>query len=349
MREYFELADSTSTATQGTAITAYANQPTQWLKGIVEAAQKRHYFAQFVKQVDVPTGSRSVVLQRRKNYITTWESSAAEGAAVAYTTFDTLDGQELLPVDENYGIAIPNRSLRVNKVDMIRAAKEEMIYKAGDVVDEAVQTAFEDATESTDVAAGAQLVYGGSKAEDEDLAAGDVITTDLVSDAIYKLKGKTNWVWDHTAGTEAAGATVPVKNPWHNDNDFVLFVGPAQENEFRKDSQFVNAAEYGGNKIIHNGEIGDYLGCKIVVSNNIADTASGGAVFDAGGGTLATDVTRCTLAKPMAAAALAWGQKPRLVVIDYESQLEKRLILEQAYKAATVHTDAICHIDVARK
>ena len=349
MREYFELADSTSAATQGTAVTAYANQPTLWLKGIVEAAKKRHYFAQFVKQVDVPAGSRSVVLQRRKNYISSWEASASEGAAVAYTTFDTLDGQELLPADSNMGIAIPNRSLRVNKIDMIRAAKDEMIYKAGDLVDNAVQTAFEDATESTNTVAGAQLVYGGSVAEDEDLAAGDVITTDLVSDAIYKLKGKTNWVWDHTAGTEAEGSTVAVKNTWHNDNDFVLFAGPAQENEFRKDSQFVNAAEYGGNKIIHNGEIGDYLGCKIIVSNNIADEASGGAVFDSGGGTLATAATRCTLTKPKSAVALAWGQKPRLVAIDYESQLEKRLILEQAYISATVHTDAICHIDVATK
>ena len=349
MKEYFELADSTSTATQGTAVTAYANQPTQWLKGIVEAAKKRHYFAQFVNQVDVPAGSRSVVLQRRKNYIRSWEASAAEGAAVAYTTFDTLDGQELLPADYNMGIAIPNRSLRVNKVDMIRAAKEEMVYNAGNLVDVAVATAFEDATESTNTAAGAQLVYGGSKAEDEDLAAGDVITTDLVSDAIYKLKGSVNWVWDHTAGTEAAGSTVGTKNPWSNDNDFVLFVGSAQENEFRKDSQFVNASEYGNNKVINSGEIGEYLGVKVVVSENCPSGDTGDAVFDSGGGTLATEVTRCILTKPKSAAALAWGQKPRLVVIDYESQLEKRLILEQAYKADTVHNDAICHIDVATK
>jgi N4-gp56 family major capsid protein len=347
--QIFELGDSTSTATAGTSFTAYMNQPTLWLKDIVDAAKKRHFFAQFVNQVTAEPGSRDVIVNKRTNYLRTWEASAGEGAAVAYTTMDTLNGVQISPVDYNYGVAVPNRSLRVNKVDMIRAAKEELIYHAGDLVDIAVATAFKGATESTDAVAGAQLIYGGAKAEDKDLVLGDVITTDLISDAIEKLKSDVNWVWNHSAGTEAPGATVATKNPWPNENDYTLFIGPAQENVFRKDSQFVNAAEYGDRTVLKTGEIGDYLGLKVIVTNNIPTAATGAAALDAGGSTVATTINRCILTKPRKAVTLAWGQKPRLAVIDFERELEKDIILEQAYAAGVIHSDAVCHIDVARK
>jgi hypothetical protein len=51
--------------------------------------------------------------------------------------------------------------------------------------------------------------------------------------------------------------------------------------------------------------------------------------------------------KANTAVGLAWALKPRLVVFDFPSELEKRLVLEQSYGTGVIQPDAIVHIDVA--
>ncbi len=42
-------------------------------------------------------------------------------------------------------------------------------------------------------------------------------------------------------------------------------ITPRLEEQLLCDSQFVNAAEYGSDKVLKTGEIGSYLGCRIYV------------------------------------------------------------------------------------
>jgi len=82
------------------------------------------------------------------------------------------------------------------------------------------------------------------------LSAGDIFTTDKFADMLTEVR-KSNYRPD------------------------VCFIHPTQENVFLKDSQFVNAAEFGSNEVVKNGTIGKYLGVLIVSSTNVTGYASG--------------------------------------------------------------------------
>ena len=322
-----------------------------WLKTIIDAAKKKHYYAQFVYQTEVPPGNADVVIPKRSKMLSSsdYASSASEGAAVNYTKLNNIDGVQITPVDYNYGIAISNKALRTNALDLLKYARDELTYYAGEVVDNAVVTALVGATAATSSTAGAQTVYGGDATADSALQAGDVLTTTMITEAKRKLESTTCKYWTLGTGESVSSAT---KNPWTNDPNepFVLFIAPEQQEALLNDTQFVNASEYGSDKVIHSGEIGEYLGIKVIVSNNTkAYTTSDSSPDGESGGNPGVNMHRCILCKPMRAAALAWGQKPKLYSFDYPSELEKRIILELSYAAKVIHDDAIVWLDVAQE
>ena len=347
--------DTTTTTVAGTGRTAYALEPTLWLKEINDAAQKRWYFKQFAYETTVPRGTKDAIIPYRTMYLKTvrtggsggdWSMDAAEGAAVTYTKLTNLDGKQITPVAKNVGVCISNFALQTNAVDLIRAAKEELTYHAGDRLDQDIAYAIASATAASNSVRGAQTIYGGDARAESELAAGDTITTDMIADAKTKLMSTTMKYWvPSSPAAEAVSALA--KNPWQNvsGDPFVLFIAPEQENSFLKDAQFTNAAEYGGNEVVMNGEIGKYLGIKVVVTDNTPLFTTSDA-YD-GGSNAGVRGHRCVLCKPKAAFAVAWAIKPDLKVFDYESELEKRLVLEMAFAVGVVHPDAIVFIDVA--
>jgi N4-gp56 family major capsid protein len=233
-------------------------------------------------------------------------------------------------------------------LDVLKAAKEELINSAGDLVDQAVFTALKaNANAAATGTRGAQTCYGGDARAESELAAGDTISTDMVADAKRKLMSTTCKFW--VPSSPAAEAVCSVKkNPWSSDpsDPFTTLIAPEQENIFLKDSQFVNAAEYGGNEIVMNGEVGKYLGIKILVAPNTPAVASGGTALD-GGSVAGTAMHRAIMLKGKKAAALAWGQRPKLRVFPFDRELETDLVLEMAYQAKVLHTDAMVFLDVA--
>jgi N4-gp56 family major capsid protein len=348
MQKIQELGDTTTTDVRGSAYSGYNLEVARWEKEIIDAAQKAQYFAPFAKQFDAEPGTKDIVAPIRSQYGLSWGSSTpGEGVAVNYTDLANLDAVVLTPADASYGVAISNRALRVNALNLVQQAKEEMTYQAGDVVDIAVATALKGATAATSTVKGAQTIYGGDARSDAELVAGDIFTTDMVADAKTKLQSTTCKYWN-PASPAAEAVSSATKNPWRNDpsEPFVLVVSPEQENVLLKDSQFVNAAEYGDRQVIMNGEIGSYLGIKIVVSSNTPHVAAGGTSPD-GTGVVTPAVDRCMMFKANKAVGLAWGQRPKLYAFDFPSELEQRLILELAYQAKVLHTDATVFIDVA--
>jgi N4-gp56 family major capsid protein len=90
-------------------------------------------------------------------------------------------------------------------------------------------------------------VYVNDKASSS-IASTDVFETDAIADAITEIR-KDNF-----------------------DANY-LVIHPHQEGYLMKDSQFVNAATYGGREVVLNGEIGKYLGLK-VFSTTVVPTAT---------------------------------------------------------------------------
>ena len=371
-----ELAATETNDVRGSSLgTAYGNQPIKFLAEVMDAAKKQFFFANFVSTYNLEPGTRSLEIPRRTTYkgygdgattTTYWNTSGSDtggsGAGVGpyantiaditWTTMNNMANSIATPIPKLAGYALRRYDIRSNALNLTQWAKDELSYAIGDAIDIELAKAFgsdDKLTLAQSGIIGKIGLYGGDATSSETLAAGDTLTTDLVATAARYLKSSQNWYRADGSGqngTLTYDSTV-VKNPWQNtpDDPYVLFIGPAQEEALRKDSQFVNAAEYGDNTVVQNGEIGMYLGVRIVVTNNVEATAAAGTGPD--NTTAAVAGTRCILAKMKKCMALVWGQSPSIEVFEYQSQDQIRIGLYCAYAIVAVHSDAVVSIDVS--
>ena len=367
MKSIQELAETETASVRGASIgTIYGLQPVEFLKEIVDGAKKNLFFGQSVKVVYAQKGAHDVVIPKRTAYLgrsgitanTAGSDIGGSGAGtgpyantiadISWTTFSSLTNVCATPLPVIIGITLQNYDLNTNAVNLVDEAKNELTYALSDRIDNAIAAALGDASYSTSTTAGCQTLFGGDATSAATLAAGDVITTDLVAKAAKRLKDIYFYYRaSNTYGAETKAATTYVKNPWQSspDDPFTLFIGPSQEEAFRKDSQFTNAAEYGSNTVIMTGEIGKYLDTRIIVTTNVEMTAAAGTAPDAT--TAAVACTRCILCKPKKACALVWGKEPELKVFNWEVRDEVRIGLYCAYDVEVIQDDAIVFIDVA--
>lgn len=352
MKDIFELSETQISDVKGSAqLTGYTLEPVTWLKEVIDAAKTRHLFAQFAKQSIVPENTTSVVFPYRVQYLpnASWGGDAGENTEINWTTLNNLDGIEVVPLDHNAGVAISDRALRRNALDLIRSAKDDLIYRSGDFVDLHVRdTLCASANQAIAGASGrgAYTVYGGDARADSELANGDTLTPDMIIDAKTKLHSKVMKFWTPGAPAAEQVNTNVIANPWTMDatEPFVCVLGVEQEGALLKDSQFMNAAEYGDREPIMTGEIGKYAGVKIISTANTTAFTAAGASPD-GGAVAGATGHRCVMFKALKSMGLAWGLKPRLRIFDWPSKLQRRMVMDLAYKAATIHKDAICYID----
>jgi len=330
MKKIIELADTTSANNTAT-------QAKKWLSDVILGAKKLMYFEQVAKKVTVPEGYKDIVVPYLANWLSTMDDTTTEGAEVTATTMDTINGVTLTPSPHAYSIVFSYHALRINQVNLLDAARQNLMYYYADVVDQAIRDALLNATAATSTARGRQTLFGGDATSKDTLETGDTITTDLIAKAKRYLRSTTCRYW--SGGTE--GISSDSKFPWRPEANqpFVLFMAPEQENKLLTDSQFVNAAEFGGREAILNGEIAKYLGIKLVVSDNTASFTDGGASADIAG-------HRLLLVKSGVCGVIAWGKEPQLRIVDFPVQLEKRLILEMAYDTSALHPDSIVDIYV---
>jgi len=344
-----ELATTytTSTSSRGSALsTSYQLQGVLFLKQIKDAAKKRLYFQQACYVTTAPKGTKDVVIPKRTAYLgnsgTTFTTSEAD-SDIGLLTIDNLTGVTITPAIKLCRVAITNYAMRISTVELLRAAQEELVYAIGDAVDSDIASKFGDATAATTSARGTQKILGGDATTCATLAVGDIITTDIIAKARRYLISTKCRYWD--SGTEYTSSQG--KNPWTEGH--MLFIAPEQEECLLKDSQFVNAAEFGGREAILNGKIARYLGIDIIVAPNVE-----GAVGDAvapDGETMSTgvDMHRCILTSKGNGVALVWGLEPQLHVVPRQERAQTQIVLESAYACGVIHDDAIVWIDVTDK
>jgi len=155
------------------------------------------------------------------------------------------------------------------------------------------------------------------------------------------------YFWNSNVWTKGTGT---YKNAWEPEpsGPFILYIAPEQEEAFLTDSQFVNASEYGGREVVLGGEIGNYLGTKVVSTTKTPGLSSGDNFTMSGSTTsVDTNVHTCFLVKGQKCGANVWGLKPNIKVFDWPSGAKKRLTLEYSYVADTIYNDAIVKLVVA--
>jgi N4-gp56 family major capsid protein len=314
--------------------------PTQWAKNVIDGGKNLLFFTNVVRQATVPKGVNDYIMPVREKYEGSWESSSEEYAIdtnIAATVLNDMDGIQFSPTRYSYRVAVTNKAVNTNAIDLMRYAREEMAYKWANDVDAAVSAALLTGTAAADNTPGTIPIYGGDATSTGTLAAGDTLTTDMIAKAKRLLRSKYNYYWD--SGTFTKDDVL--KNPWENtpDSPYVLFIAPEQEEVLLTDSQFVNAAEYGSNEVVLNGEIGRYLGIKTVVSNNTPAYANFGSGQD-------VDGHKCLLVKSQYCGGIAWGERPGIKAFDWPIEDKKMVIMTMEYATKPLQSDAIVSLNV---
>lgn len=211
-------------------------QDTFLSKDVQEFAEAIRVFRQAVNENKTLVGTNDKTLRipitTSHRVITTAHTLGDERTYTEMTNLDTVD---ITPALKLGAIAIAKELVKTTRVDLIALAKR--------MIAEDIEVSLEKhITTMIDTGYRTNVVYGGDASDPPGLDAGDKISTDLVADAIEVLKED-------------------------DAKPYLLFISPAQENVFLKSSQFTNAAEYGSNEVVLNGEIGKYLGVKILVTS----------------------------------------------------------------------------------
>lgn len=250
MRTIQELtAQAAITDTATTQISEF--QATSFSQDIMKYSEDFRFLQQVVN-VD-----KSMVSTREKTkrlYFATSHlavtTSHTEGDERTYTEMTNLDSVDVTPTWDLGAIVITKELARTASVDLIQLAKYMIAEDGARRIEAAIVTAIE--TASTNA------VYGGDATSVGSLETGDTITPDLI------INGK---------GTIRS----------LNGKPMYLFINPEQETDLIKYSDFKNADEYGGREIILDGEIGKFVGLKVIVTTNVNAKTVGGNSWGANG------------------------------------------------------------------
>jgi len=372
-----DLAAATATETpnvRGAAVSGYGLQPIKFLSEVVEAAKQQFFFSNFVREITLESGVSQVSIplksiQMQGSDVTANTAGSDTGgtgagvgpyantvADISFTAYNPMSSVTAKVLPHGAGFALRPFDLQTSGINLLTEAKDDLGYWMGHRIDTSIAKLFgtdDGLTFAQSGTRGAIQLYGGSATADSGLTVGNVLTTDLIADASRYLKGTENWYRTGTSGlsgTFTLDSTVN-KNGWMptNDDPFVLFIGVAQEATLRKDSQFTNAAEYGSDTVVQNGEIGRYLDTRIVVTNHLESFAASATGPDntTVSSALSGGMTRCILMKGKQAAALVWGKQPELKTVDWAISDQLLLIVWAYYDIKVLHSDAVVSIDVS--
>jgi len=306
----FELANETTTSTTNMSnlLGKY------WLKDVVKFARDRAFLLQSAKEVEVPKGNKDLAVPVEAS-IKSFTDNTSEATNITWTEIDNLNTVTVTPGTHRFGVIISDELIQQNQIDLITYAKEAMTNSYVTAVEGAIATAYDG------MSSPAKILYGGTATGTSSLSSGDIITTDLIAEGISNLK----------------------QQRWYNEPNapFMLYIAPEQEGALLKDSQFTNAAEYGGREVVLNGEIGKYLGVKVLTSPNVK------AYTNWGGGSLAGHT--CVMVKAKKGVVFGYQSGLRMQ-IKYERFLQDnthRIYLNSMYKVEALNEKAVVLIKVA--
>lgn len=144
----------------------------------------------------------------------------------------------------------------------VALTRKQRIRSINDIMEEKTRAMGYALAKKKDSLAIAALVAGkgnsinANSVVTSDITTSDTLDTDDIANAIKELR-----VDEHEAK--------------------YLIIHPKQENSLMKLSQFIDASVYGGREAVLNGEIGRYLGLRVLVTTQITRNATTSTAYDA--------------------------------------------------------------------
>lgn len=326
MKTIQELAvESAITDTSTTQISEV--QGKSWATEVVKFGEALRKFDQAVETNTymIGKGDATVTIPKSTSHLAVdYAPADGEGGKRDNTELTNLDTVDLTISQSSFkrGVVTVSKQIALtSRIDLIKQARYTVAEALAQDVDTALATTLQDPDVSN-------VVYGGDATGVATLADGDIMTTDLVPDAMAKIEA----------------------------NNFVpkyLFLSAYQLKVFRKDPQFVNAAEYGSDRVVLKGEIGEYLGVSVITTTNCPTYAAGATDTDETPATWTPDGQACPMvglnkAGRHVAAALAWKEKP---AIGYEYEMNEaihRIYYDQCFTSGVIQPGAISLVKVSQ-
>jgi len=319
-RERFELAAETN-ITKGATITSGGQtggtdlatdfRQTIFSDELVKCGQDFRYLQNVCNHNTEILGSREygvrLFYEASVLDVTQTHTEGAERTFTEMTNLSFIDAQVTFKMG---AIVISKEIASTSHINLVDYAKYAVVQDTEKEIETAIVTELETATTNE--------VYGGDATSIATLRDGDVLTPDVIADARVKLR-EDNYV------------------------PAVLVIHPTQEGALMKDSQFTNAEQYGGREVILNGEIGKFLGVKVIVTTNITAKTTGDWSASSGGrvcfmlGKNAQGQWPCTI---------VWKEKPA-----YSYEFLKRwnnhyIYVDAAFDVELVQEPSVCEINV---
>lgn len=326
-----ELGGTTGDYVTITSTTGIADmQPTKWAASVVKFAEAMRYLDQvvYVNKEMIGTKDEKITIPVSTTHldidVAVSDTEYTEGVTRDFTVMDNMDTVDFTIAQGDWkkgAIAISKEIFMTCAVDMLSQARYSIAQDMADDVD----LALADALQSTSVT---NVVWGGDATQVEDLAAGDVLTTDLIADAERYVEL----------------------------NNFVpkyLVISPYQKATLLKDSQFVNASEYGSNEVVMKGEIGTYLGLKVLITTNTNMASTTGDTDTNEAASPGASMNCCLMVGDKrngekCSVGLAWKETPKLDY-EYEKNEARHVIYyDQCFTTSLIFKEAICLIKVTQ-
>ena len=164
------------------------------------------------------------------------ETAPTEASTATFYTVDDYASLDLTPLPYKSSVKIAEEVVEFLDIDVIADINDKIAEVLAQYEDVQIL--------SSAVTNAGNAVYGGDATSAGTLNVGDIISTDLFANAITEIEA----------------------DRYHPD---VCFIHTRHKNVFIKDSQFISAAEFGDNKVVKTGQIGEYLGVNMITTNNV--------------------------------------------------------------------------------
>lgn len=198
--------------------------------------------------VVAPLGVQNTELLSRPGYqLNIAVASALTASALTETTAIAIQKPvwtQVTVTPSEYGSAfqITRKELDRAFVNLLNEKAADAGYALARIKDSTIISALVSGATST--------IYPNSKTAVTALATTDIMDTDVIADARKTLRAL-------------------------NRTGLYLVIHPYQEARLAKNSNFIDASVYGGREAVLNGEIGKYLGIRILVTNLVSTTGAG--------------------------------------------------------------------------
>lgn len=232
-----------SNSFQSTATAAGYINPTLWVRQIEDYARAKTVMRALGKErmdlMGQAGDSLKVQFNAKLTAAALTESTAITPSAISYT--------QLTYTPSEFGLAVAlTRKESLRSIQDIMAEKTRDMGEAlGQYLDNKI---FSTLVATDTVASTIPSVVANGVAVSA-IASSDTLDTDDIADALYELEAD-------------------------DEEGKYLIIHPGQVKALRKLSDFIDASVYGGREVVLNGEIGRYLGLRVLVSSNVPRNAT---------------------------------------------------------------------------